>query len=225
MDELLVESLSKRFRIAKEPIIREEYEIIFLQALMSSKLAKKLIFKGGTALRLAYGSPRFSEDLDFSLSGEIKQEDFGQEVKKMVKGLSAVKIKELTEKRYTHFAVLKIKERYLKQPFSIKIEVSKRSVKWKMNKDYTGMVLKSQVAPLETIGFVITLERAFTDKRKMIKERDKARDLFDLWWLGQKLGRKIEIKLSQRETQKVKAELNRFLPEPAKLIVESWRRK
>lgn len=36
--------------------------------------AEKILFKGGTALRIVYGSPRFSEDLDFSVFG-IGQND------------------------------------------------------------------------------------------------------------------------------------------------------
>lgn len=36
------------------------------QAFYQEKEAEAILFKGGTALRLIYQSPRFSEDLDFS---------------------------------------------------------------------------------------------------------------------------------------------------------------
>ena len=48
-------------------IVRKEllhYEILF--ALDSANLLQGLVFQGGTALRLCYGAPRFSEDLDFA---------------------------------------------------------------------------------------------------------------------------------------------------------------
>lgn len=225
MDENLAETLSKKIRIAKEPIIREEYEMILLQGLFSGKLAQKLIFKGGTALRLAYNSPRFSEDLDFSLTEEIKNEDFAELIEKTVKDLPTAKIKELTEKYYTHFALLHIKEPYLKQVFPIKIEVSKRPVSWKINKDYVSAPVKSQIVPLEVVGFTVTMERVFKDKKRMIKERDKARDLFDLWWLGQKLDKKVSFNLKDAEIKKASRELNQFLPEPMRLVVEDWRKK
>jgi len=40
--------------------------MIILKKLYGSDQGKSFVFKGGTALRLAYGSQRFSEDLDFS---------------------------------------------------------------------------------------------------------------------------------------------------------------
>lgn len=223
MDEFLAESLSKKFHIAKEAIIREEYEMIFLQALLASKFHKKLIFKGGTALRLAYNSPRFSEDLDFSLLKRIKNKDFVDLVEATAKPLPTVKIKELTEKHFTHFAILQIKEPYLRQASPLKIEISKRPVKWKEEVDFIAHELKSQIVPLGAVGFVVTLKRAFKDKKKMVKERKKARDWFDLWWLGQRLNKEVKIKIRNNQIKKVKSELNQFLPEPMRLVVESWR--
>ena len=49
------------------PIVQKEllhYEILF--ALDSANLLRGLVFQGGTALRLCYGAPRLSEDLDFA---------------------------------------------------------------------------------------------------------------------------------------------------------------
>lgn len=223
MDEFIAESLSKKLRIAKEPIIREEYEMIFLQALLASKFHQKLIFKGGTALRLAYNSPRFSEDIDFSLLKTVDSREFVKVVEAASKQLPTVKIKELTEKHFTHFALLQIKEPYLRQAFSLKIEISKRPVKWKEGVDFVVQELRSQIAPLEAVGYVVTLERVFKDKKRMVKERNKARDLFDLWWLGQRLKRKMKIRLKDGQIKKAKSELNQFLPESMRLVVESWR--
>ena len=71
MNRQLAETLEKKLGIFQEQIVREEYEMIILKALSDSKLGKSFIFRGGTALRLAYGSPRFSVDLDFSIIGDI----------------------------------------------------------------------------------------------------------------------------------------------------------
>ena len=49
------------------PIVQKEllhYEILF--ALDRANLLRGLVFQGGTALRLCYGAPRLSEDLDFA---------------------------------------------------------------------------------------------------------------------------------------------------------------
>lgn len=225
MDQETADLLSRKLHIAKDPIVREEYEMIFLQGLLASKLSDRLIFKGGTALRLAYGSPRFSEDLDFALSSKIKQKEFTECVKRIVEPLPTVSIKDLREKHYTHFALLGVKEPYLRQAFSVKIEVSKRPVSWKKGKDFVSQTCKSEVVLLEAVGLVTTLERAFLDKKRAIKSREKARDLFDLWWLGGKLEKKVSFKLSETKLARVRSELNQFLPEHMKRVVDSWRRK
>ncbi len=48
-------------------IVREYFQHLFLSELYKFPDGEKMLFKGGTALRVIYGSPRFSEDLDFSL--------------------------------------------------------------------------------------------------------------------------------------------------------------
>ena len=57
------------------PVIRKEllhYEILF--ALDRANLLRELRFRGGAALRLCYGAPRLSEDLDFSGGPEFRAE-------------------------------------------------------------------------------------------------------------------------------------------------------
>lgn len=63
--------LQAEIGIDVQQLIREEVELAFLNRLFASPLSDRLIFKGGTALRLVYASPRFSEDLDFSVTDEI----------------------------------------------------------------------------------------------------------------------------------------------------------
>jgi predicted nucleotidyltransferase component of viral defense system len=52
-------------------VVREYWELIILKGLYESPQGRYLIFKGGTALWLAYDSPRFFEHLDFSLTQEV----------------------------------------------------------------------------------------------------------------------------------------------------------
>ena len=65
MDIATAKVLSNKLQISIDCIVREEYEILLLKEIFESEYGTKLVFKGGTALRLAYGSPRYSEDLDF----------------------------------------------------------------------------------------------------------------------------------------------------------------
>lgn len=58
-------------------IVREYAQHLFLAELYQLRGSESLLFKGGTALRIIYGSPRFSEDLDFSLFGVLPAETHG----------------------------------------------------------------------------------------------------------------------------------------------------
>ncbi len=51
-------------------IFQEEVQKSILTALSRKEVFNKLVFQGGTALRLFYGNPRFSEDLDFVITGD-----------------------------------------------------------------------------------------------------------------------------------------------------------
>src|SRR3989339_1253273 len=63
-----IEKLAKLGHVATFPnIAREYFQHVFLSNLSQIPGGEKLLFKGGTALRIVYGSPRFYEDLDFSL--------------------------------------------------------------------------------------------------------------------------------------------------------------
>jgi predicted nucleotidyltransferase component of viral defense system len=56
--------------------IREYIQAYFLYVIYRKKYYQDMVFTGGTALRFVYQIRRFSEDIDFSLSGRVKQIDF-----------------------------------------------------------------------------------------------------------------------------------------------------
>src|SRR5207237_8287832 len=60
--------LSQRNRIGLQPQERDYIQHLFLYVLYAAPRRDNvgLHFKGGTAIRIVYGSPRFSEDLDFN---------------------------------------------------------------------------------------------------------------------------------------------------------------
>ncbi len=212
MDKETARQLAKKLNTFLENVVRENYEMIFLKTLLESKWGKYLVFKGGTALRLAYHSLRFSEDLDFALIKKIEWQALKEVIRARVEDLKVVKIKDLREKYYTYFSLFSVREDYLAQPFLLKIEISKRPVKWKKEKDFKLQQLISPATPLKTSGFVVTEKRAFLDKKKAFKERVKGRDLYDLWWLAQKL-KENKVLINGRFDKKViSAELKRFLP-------------
>lgn len=61
-----IQEFTRRFQTNEKNVIREYVQHLFLSSLYKVKKADKLLFKGGTALRFVFQSPRFSEDLDFT---------------------------------------------------------------------------------------------------------------------------------------------------------------
>ena len=60
--------LVNKYQTTELNVRREYVQHLFLSYFYQQAESATIYFKGGTALRLLYGSPRFSEDLDFSSS-------------------------------------------------------------------------------------------------------------------------------------------------------------
>ena len=66
----VLQDIATRYRTSVSPnVVREYFQHEFLSEFYRLPGAEHMFFKGGTALRIVYGSPRFSEDLDFSVFG------------------------------------------------------------------------------------------------------------------------------------------------------------
>lgn len=64
----VLKSLATKFQTTELNVRREYCQHLFLSYFYQQPLTDHIYFKGGTALRTLYNSPRFSEDLDFSAS-------------------------------------------------------------------------------------------------------------------------------------------------------------
>lgn len=219
MDLPSAEELSRRLQIAKDQIVREEYEVLFLRDIFASTFGPRLVFKGGTALRLAYGAPRFSDNLDFSILSPIKEEIFINFIQTLGHRYPIVSVAEARKKYYTLFALLKIKEDFLKIPFSIKIEISTRVVDWQSGVDFVPQRLTSLVSNIVVIGNTATLERMWQDKKRAVKTRKKSRDIYDLWYLAGRLNKRFVPPKHNLSLQKLRADLNRVLPQNERYAV------
>lgn len=73
----------------KRAIVREYAHILILKAIYQGQFGRELFFTGGTALRLVYQLPRFSEDLDFDASSFSNDS-----MKALLPGIHAVLTKE-----------------------------------------------------------------------------------------------------------------------------------
>lgn len=222
MDILTARDLSYKIQISLDCIVREEYEVLLLKEIFESEYGSSMVFKGGTALRLAYSSPRFSEDLDFTLIKKIDKGNFMNFLKETGKKYPSITTVETTDKFYTIFTVVRFKENYLARSLSIKIEVSKREIKLEKEKDYTEKVIKSEVTPLTVLVQVATLPTILRDKEDTLKNRKAARDVFDHWYISQLLKKEVKVDFSNYNTEKAKSDLHRLLSRPYWRLVDSW---
>jgi len=85
--EMALSSLLKEYNLQTPPqwehALREILQHLTLLGLWRSKFFERAAFYGGTALRMLYGLPRFSEDLDFTLC----QADPGFDFRPFIKGV------------------------------------------------------------------------------------------------------------------------------------------
>src|SRR4030042_4356250 len=184
MEQSIAEQKARELKIDKTQVVREYWELIILKGLYESPLGRYLIFKGETALRLTYGSPRFSEDLDFSLTKDALKGKFSSLIKKMIAPFPELSLTDLEEKYYTYLAEMKVTQNYLPFPFRIKIEISKREMKGYQRE---LKLLNSPATVIQVMGQVATLEQIYKDKLACLEGRAKPKDLFDLWNIQEKL--------------------------------------
>ena len=209
MEQLIAEQKARELKIDKTHIVREYWEFIILKGLYESPFGRYLIFKGGTALRLTYGSPRFSEDLDFSLIKDVLKGKFSSLIKKIIAPFPELTLTDLEEKYYTYLAEIKVTQNYLPFPFRIKIEISKREAKdyqWELK------LLSSPSTVIQAMGQVATLEQIYKDKLSCLKGRAKPKDLFDLWYVSEKLKIPYTPKKITSKKKEVVWDLRKYLP-------------
>lgn len=220
MDKQLAVNKEQQLGISVIQIVREEYEIVLLSRIFDSSMGSKLVFRGGTALRLAYGSPRFSDDLDFSQLEDISVKEFQEWCKLTAQFNPNLELVEAINKQFTLFALFKVKDPAIPATISIKIEISKRPESFERDKDYTLARLNSEITPLTVLAQVASLKRIEKEKRSISPRR--IRDIFDLWFIGQRFDNKYQMDFSGWDAKEVKRELNRLLTKGSRRLIGSW---
>lgn len=220
LNQYLVEKLAQELKIAPLNIIREHLEMEVLHYLSQTKLSENITFYGGTALRLAYQSFRFSEDLDFLFIKDLRssKKELTEALQGVVKENNGVDIEEVVDKRWTLFGLLHIKNELLKHPIRIKIELSKR----KNGVRGENLLLSSPTSNKEVIFKTATLSSMRALKEVAIRGRGMPRDWFDYWYLSQKLrqSKAIDKKLPFNKKE-FSNELKRWLPQNRWKIIEA----
>jgi predicted nucleotidyltransferase component of viral defense system len=222
-----VQKLAQTWQTTVDNVVRE----LFLSRLYQEKGSNSLLFKGGTALRIIWQSPRFSEDMDFTgVNISIKKIETLMEValaKMEIEGIQT----EIIESKSTsggYLAIFQFKTDEYESGIQIEISLrnSKKSagtatlIQSELVMPYTLVHLKENVLVSEKIQACLT--------------RGKARDFYDLYFiLRSRMAFKdafIEDKQLRSKIVKViksgkldfKGELKTFLPVNQHMVIKSF---
>ena len=233
----MFDKLARQYQTSVFPnIIREYFQHVFLGELYKLPEAKQILFKGGTALRIIYNSPRFSEDLDFSLF-EVPQ----NKIKSFVENLfinvldemasAGIKV-ELGDKIGStsggYFGVASF--RILDYPLvGVEINVSSRN-----GKNVAGEVdsVTNNFVPAYTVFHLPQNDMVEEKIFSALRGRKKPRDFYDLYFIMRKgilsadqKRRLAEIKneiISDAKKINFRGELGAFLPADQQAIIRDF---
>ena len=149
---------------------RENTIIEVVQAIAKSKAGSHIAFKGGTALKLFYDLPRYSEDIDYDSLRNI----FPQELMNILKTMTTKKRWEVTDDAVKHNTVLmELRFAGPERNFRVKIEISTRE------KELKTTVLLLRGVPVQTLEPTLLM----TEKLMTFIDRQAGRDIFDAWFI------------------------------------------
>ena len=224
-----LEKFTKQAQTSLENVVREYCQHLFLSYLYRQSEAEKLLFNGGTALRIVLGSPRFSEDLDFTgshISQHIVEELFTNTLADIEKtGMSV----ELIEGKKTSGGYLGIAVFYpYDRKIHVQIEVSLRN-----GKGGTGVVavIQSDYAPTYSL-IHLPVDAIIKGKMEALRARHKPRDFYDYFFLLSGNYPSVRDKKYLTDTLKLltetkidfRAELRRFLPASQALHLRNFKK-
>lgn len=173
LDNIDFKRLSRERKIDAMQLAREFAQLEVLRKLADSPLKRILCFKGGTALHLVFNMDRYSEDLDFSLTAPDDPK------KILANALQALEGEEITDQAIKRKTVLiEIKQAFVPQNFRVKLEINTDNI--------VPAELKTLFSELVPTSFTLQIMRAdylVVQKIRAFLEREKGRDLFDLWFI------------------------------------------
>lgn len=183
IDDGVLQKLATRFHTTTLNVAREYVQHVFLSAWYRHQAADRVLLKGGTALRIIYGSPRFSEDLDFSGFGirpnaiEVLLTDVLSEMAQLGMGV------EIVEAKATSGGYLGImRSRLLGYRVETQLEISLRqqgSVK------PATALIAGEFLPAYTL-LHLPQDRLIEEKLRALLDRATPRDFYDVYFILRK---------------------------------------
>jgi predicted nucleotidyltransferase component of viral defense system len=226
-----VQNLAKNWQTTEDNIVREYFQQLFLSRLYQEKGSDGLLFKGGTALRIIWQSPRFSEDLDFTgIKATLRSTEFLME-ETLAKIEREGILSEIVESKSTSGGYLAIFQFQTSEYKSrIQTEVSLRNGKKMVG---TAVLVRSDLlVPYTLIHLKENILVA--EKIQACLTRGKARDFYDLYFIlrsrmafkeafiqDKRLKAKI-VKVVKSGKLNFRSELKSFLPVHQQMILKGF---
>lgn len=224
-----IKKLATKYQSTQLNVVREYFQHLFLSYFYQEPQAKKIYFKGGTALRIIYRSPRFSEDLDFSakkMSAKDIEQALVNSLNEIEKENLDVVIKEAKTTSGGYLANILFEANDM-QPSLIEIEISLRQIKTideviSINNDFI---------PPYTI-FSLSLQHLVDEKIQALLFRKKPRDFYDLYFIlrsnlltASKKGILSKaLKTLEQTDINFEKELKQFLPKSHWAIIRNFKK-
>lgn len=197
-------------------IQREYLQHLFLSSFYQQPKSDHLFFKGGTALRLLYNSPRFSQDLDFS-TPKGSASEIEDAIEETLIQIEREGIKtEIIESKKTSGGYLAIIEFLLNgERVNIQLEISFRD---RSAKGEVITIPNDFIPPYTVVG--LTKDQLVAQKIRALLARQKPRDFYDIYYIlranllspKQKSHLKEVSQVLKKTTISFSAELEQFLP-------------
>lgn len=175
-----LEQFTKQSQTKLENVVREYCQHLFLSFLYQQPGSEKLLFKGGTALRIIFHSPRYSEDLDFT-GVNITQHEVEELFTSTLVNIEKTGIRlEIKEGKHTTGGYLGIMEFDIYDKITeIYFEVSLRN-----SKRITGVrqfIENDYIQPYTLVS--LSKETLVQGKLEALFNRHKPRDFYDYFFL------------------------------------------
>lgn len=209
--------------------IRREYaQHLFLAYFYQQEASWSIFFKGGTALRLIYQNPRFSEDLDFS-APRMKITRLENSLQNTLTEIEREGIGvEIGESKSTSGGYLAVIKFYLNQDeVTVQLEISFRDQKTRGE----AVTIASDFIPPYTI-MRLGEKQLISQKLKALLARKKPRDFYDLYFIlrkenllppeEKKVLPQVEKALAEAKIS-FKKELEQFLPRSHWALIKDFK--
>jgi predicted nucleotidyltransferase component of viral defense system len=154
----------------------EKFEMEILNSLNSGRILEKVVFGGGTMLRLCHELNRYSADLDFWMISQVEFDEYLNNISTLLE-----KDYEITDTQNKYFSLL-VEVRSSKHPKRLKIEIRKEIRNWDMEKSIAFSKHSNRQVLLNTH----TLSQTMLNKIDALINRREVRDAFDIEFLLRK---------------------------------------